>query len=133
MARLLVPVLPVAALAGLASCMVATPLVAPVMQRVLVDVATAQFVGDNCPSMGFDAARAKTYIANAYKNLVAEGADPETLETGTESFEQGPLQAQVAERLEEGGVNPENPQPANVCAFGAAEQDTGSILGRVLK
>ncbi len=117
---------------SLASCTVAAPVVVPVMQRVLVDVATAQFVGDNCPTLGFDTARAKSYISNAYKNLVANGADPDAIEARTETFEKEELDGAVAERLEAGGVDPANPDPEAACSFGEEEKSSGSILGRVL-
>ncbi|WP_407943288.1 DUF5333 family protein [Mangrovicoccus ximenensis] len=102
------------------------------MQRVLVDVATAQFVGDNCPSMGFDTAKARGYISNAYRNLVAQGADPEEIEARTETFEREELGPAVAQRLEEGGVDPADPDPEAACSFGEEEKSSGSILGRVL-
>ncbi|WP_172330743.1 DUF5333 family protein [Mangrovicoccus sp. HB161399] len=123
---------PAALALGLASCAVATPVVVPVMQRVLVDVATAQFVGDNCPTLGFDTAKAKAFISNAYRNLVAQGADPEAIEARTDSFEKQELGPAVAQRLEEGGVDPADPDPAAACSFGEEEKSSGSILGRVL-
>ncbi|WP_138469674.1 DUF5333 family protein [Poseidonocella sp. HB161398] len=124
---------PLAGLAGIAGCVAATPLVAPLMQKVLVETATAQFVGDTCPGLGFRSETAKTYIANAYKLLVAQGQQPEAIEAQTREFESQQLEAQVAARLEAGGVNPADPDPENVCAFGESEQGNDSLLGRLLK
>ena len=114
------------------SACVAASVATPMLQKVLVDRAAAQFVGDTCPSLGFDTARAKATVQSVYDRLISMGAEPGMVESEVATFETDEMDTALAERLEAGGVDPENPDPANVCAFGEREKAAGSLLGEFL-
>jgi len=123
------------ALGSLSGC-VAAPLVSPMvtssLNSAMVDVATARFVGNTCPSMQFDSAKAREQLTSIYRRVTGTQPSPAEIDDQKQAIGSGELTPQVDAQLSAAGIDAKTADPQAVCTYGKEQKASGTLIGRLL-